>query len=117
MARFASSLALGVGLALACCALARAEDAPAKTGAVAYPDNPNGTPAAATTGTAPAVAAQPNCPDGKCANSPGAPAKADAASIEGSKPEAGKVDTPAAAYPDAPAKTPASTTSNGTAPN
>lgn len=117
MTSFATSLALGAGLALALCASASAAEAPAKTGAVAYPDNPNGTPAATTaTGTAPAASSKPDCPDGKCADSPPPSAKADTASQGADTPEPGKVDTPAAAYPNAPAKTPASGT-NGTAPN
>lgn len=94
---------------------ALADDATAKTGAVAYPDNPSGTPQAQNNG-APVVTDKAACPSGsKCADKPAPSASADSATTGGDKAQSGGVRTPATAYPSSPVPTPA-TVPNGTAP-
>lgn len=112
----AASLMLPIlsGLALAP-GSAWADDASAKTGAVAYPDNPSGTPQADNNG-APVVTDKAACPSGsKCADKPAPSATADSATTGGNAAQSGGVRTPATAYPDSPVPTPA-TVPNGTAP-
>lgn len=114
MTRSSVLLLLGAILALPP-SLACAETASGQ--AVAYPNNPTGTPATATPGTAPAAAGDQTCPaGGKCPGSPGPSTAADTSAPAGQA-QTGTVATPTAAYPDSPVKTPAAESSSGTAPD
>lgn len=114
MARLFPLLAMGAVLALPLCPVGYAQTAAAPATA-AYPDNPSGTPATTTNGTAPA-GPKVACPAaGPCPDSPGAAAQAGPGTAAGEVPQPGRIATPSTAYPDSPVKTPAAEPS-GTAP-
>lgn len=112
MTRFPVLVAVVAIVSLPLCPASDAQTAQPAT--AAYPDNPSGTPATTTKGTAPAGQSTA-CPvSGPCPDSPAAAAKADTATA-GDIPQPGRVATPSTAYPDSPVKTPAAAPS-GTAP-
>lgn len=114
MKRTSAVLTLGALLALPLCSLSRAETAE-KPGAVAYPNNPSETPAAADNG-APVVTDKAACPtNAKCPDKPAPSSQADSATTGGDKAQSGGVRPPATAYPDSPVKTPGAK-EDGTAP-